>query len=111
MMISIFERIENIVGKGENAGYQHFLLFHNVFEGFFHGVLQSWDCTQRFKQLFRKVVCESLTHYSQPSSVSFPYVKYILTCVFNLYDISSNSPSGGTKEIVLSFSNLDNLTH
>ena len=22
---------ENIVGKGENAGNQHFLLFHNVF--------------------------------------------------------------------------------
>ena len=24
-------RVENIVGKGENAGYQHFLLFHNIF--------------------------------------------------------------------------------
>ena len=24
-------RIENIEGKGENAGYQHFLLFHKVF--------------------------------------------------------------------------------
>ena len=23
----VFERVENIVGKGENAGYQHFLLF------------------------------------------------------------------------------------
>ena len=22
------EALENIVGKGENAGYQHFLLFH-----------------------------------------------------------------------------------
>ena len=28
IMISAFDRIEiNIVGKGENAGYQHFLLF------------------------------------------------------------------------------------
>ena len=27
MMISAFERVENILGKGENAGYQHFLLF------------------------------------------------------------------------------------
>ena len=27
-----YERpFENIVGKGENAGNQHFLLFHNVF--------------------------------------------------------------------------------
>ena len=25
--ISIFHRVENIVGKGENADYQHFLLF------------------------------------------------------------------------------------
>ena len=27
MMEFIFERVENIVGKGENAVYQHFLLF------------------------------------------------------------------------------------
>ena len=32
IMIFILDRIENIVGKGENAGYQHFLLFHNVFK-------------------------------------------------------------------------------
>ena len=25
-------RIENIVGKGENAGYQHFLLFSQYFQ-------------------------------------------------------------------------------
>ena len=27
MMIPAFDREENIVGKGENAGYQHFILF------------------------------------------------------------------------------------
>ena len=27
MTISLFDRVENIVGKGENAGYLHFLLF------------------------------------------------------------------------------------
>ena len=27
----ILERVENIVGKGENAGYQHFLLFPQCF--------------------------------------------------------------------------------
>ena len=27
IMISVSDRVENIVGKGENAGYQHFLLF------------------------------------------------------------------------------------
>ena len=32
MMISVFDRIENIVGKEENAGYQHFLLSAQCFE-------------------------------------------------------------------------------
>ena len=27
MLISVFDRVENIMGKGENAGYLHFLLF------------------------------------------------------------------------------------
>ena len=27
IMISLFDRVENIVEKGENAGYQHFLHF------------------------------------------------------------------------------------
>ena len=27
----VLERVENIVGKGENAGYQHFLLFPPCF--------------------------------------------------------------------------------
>ena len=32
MIISVFDRVENIVGKGENAGYQHFLLFQRCFK-------------------------------------------------------------------------------
>ena len=32
MIISVFDRVENIVGKGENAGYQHFLLFPQCFQ-------------------------------------------------------------------------------
>ena len=32
MMVSVFDSIENIVGKGENAGYQHFLLFPKCFQ-------------------------------------------------------------------------------
>ena len=31
-MISTFDRVENMVGKGENAGYQHFLLFRQDFQ-------------------------------------------------------------------------------
>ena len=30
-MIYVFDRAENIVEKGENAGYQHFLLFPQCF--------------------------------------------------------------------------------
>ena len=38
-------RVENIVGKGENAGYQHFLLFPQCFhKGCFLRVIKSHDC-------------------------------------------------------------------
>ena len=33
MMISLFDRVENTVEKGENACYQHFLLSQSVFKG------------------------------------------------------------------------------
>ena len=33
-MISVYDRVENIVGKGENASYQHFLLFPQCFQKF-----------------------------------------------------------------------------
>ena len=32
---SVLDAIENIVGKGENAGHQHFLLFPQCFQKFF----------------------------------------------------------------------------
>ena len=31
MTISLFDSVDNTVGKGENAGYQHFLLFSQCF--------------------------------------------------------------------------------
>ena len=31
MMISLFDRVEDTVGKGQNADYQHFLLFPRCF--------------------------------------------------------------------------------
>ena len=37
----VLGRVENIVGKGENAGYQHFLLFPQCFqEATFSGLLK-----------------------------------------------------------------------
>ena len=32
MVVFVFDREENVVGKGENAGYQHFLLFQHCFQ-------------------------------------------------------------------------------
>ena len=32
MEVIVFENVENLVGKGENAGYQHFLLFPKGFQ-------------------------------------------------------------------------------
>ena len=31
-MIFVLDSVENIVGNGENAGYQHFLLFPQCFQ-------------------------------------------------------------------------------
>ena len=48
MMISVLDREENIAGKGENAGFQHFLLFLTMFSvGFFCGTIKN-------KGLFKK---------------------------------------------------------
>ena len=44
-MICVTDWVENIVGKGENAGYQHFLLFPTMFsKSFFPRVVKSQDC-------------------------------------------------------------------
>ena len=42
--ISVFERFENIMGKGENAGYQHFLLFSMFSKAISFRVIKSQDC-------------------------------------------------------------------
>ena len=43
MMISLFDGVENTMGKGENAGYQHFLLFPQCFqEASFSRSLKYW---------------------------------------------------------------------
>ena len=43
-MIYVFDRVENIVGKGENASDQHFLLYPQCFQRpSFSGVVKSRD--------------------------------------------------------------------
>ena len=41
--IFLFERVETTVGEGENAGYQHFLLFPVFSITFFFRVVKSLD--------------------------------------------------------------------
>ena len=43
-MISVFDCVENIVGKEENAGFQHFLFFPKIFsKGIFFRVVRGRD--------------------------------------------------------------------
>ena len=45
MMISACDRVKNIVGKGENACLQHFLLCQQCFQmASFVGVIKSREC-------------------------------------------------------------------
>ena len=46
MMISVFDRVENIVGRGGNAGYQPLFLFPQCFQklSFLGGYLKSRLC-------------------------------------------------------------------
>ena len=39
IMIFVFDRVENIVSKGEYAGYQHFLLLPKCFQRFLYSGL------------------------------------------------------------------------
>ena len=40
----VLDKMENIVGKEENAGYQHFLLFPLCFQKALSSVVQIRDC-------------------------------------------------------------------
>ena len=51
MTISLFDKVENTVGKGENAGYQHFLLVLQCFsKPFFFRAIKSKDCVVKSKE-------------------------------------------------------------
>ena len=55
-----FEWVEKIVGNGENAGYQQFLLFPQCFQkAAFSGSLKVWIVWQRVKMNF-PLGCENL---------------------------------------------------
>ena len=57
MIISAFDKVENIFGKGENAGYQHFLLFPQYFEkAFFPDASKGVIMWERVKTQFQHLL-------------------------------------------------------
>ena len=82
MITSVFDSEENIVEKGENAGYQHFLLvtsifsfIHNLFKSFhYFGLLRSYMCDKglNFSDVKKKKISEEL--------VNHPYIRSLCCC-------------------------------
>ena len=71
-MISLIDRVENTVGKGENAGYQHFFLFPQCFpKQSFLGFFKVPDCMVKSKFFHNnshfQVIHPSLNHDHNPS--------------------------------------------
>ena len=63
MMNFVLDEVENIVGKGENAGYQHFLLF-----------LQCFQISPFFRVVrTRDGVRKSQTEHSEEELINDPY--------------------------------------
>ena len=52
-MISVFDRVGNIVGKGENAGY------HSVSKSFFSRDVKSRDCVVKGKPSLKHQILDS----------------------------------------------------
>ena len=78
MVLCILESTENIVGKGENAGYQHFLLFPQCFQKFSFPslkfgisglrlklILQGNSCTKESKLADKPITRQQLLDYSK----------------------------------------------
>ena len=66
----VLEKAENIVGKGENAGYQHFLLFPQCFQKpFLSGSFKVWIVWKKVKSSF------ALTKISMQ-----PFVIFVVIC-------------------------------
>ena len=47
MVISLFNGVENTMSKGENVGYERFLLFPVFSEAFCHRIIKSQDCVAK----------------------------------------------------------------
>ena len=87
----VLGRVENIVGKGENAGFQHFLLFLIRFQkGFSVGVVESRDCVVKSKWpllTFYSVECFKANITKHPRNNSL-----LLFCEFYSMHLPAFSP-------------------
>ena len=73
MIMSLFERVQNTVGKGENACYQHFLLFSKCFsKASFLRVIKSRKCVVKSLSV-REFLCIVMFLYYIPSSKSWNF--------------------------------------
>ena len=62
MTISLLDRVENTEGKGENAGYQHFLLFPQCFpKPFSLGLLKVEIVWKRVKRKSKTIMEKTCT--------------------------------------------------
>ena len=105
-----FNRVENIVGKGENAGYQHFLLFPQSFSNdFLPRLLKSALCGKglsfnylwQWKTIFLNFSCQDTTF----TSISVMMCEREAWCICNVYMYqprSLHSPCTGGSLVIMS---------
>ena len=84
----VFGEVENIVGKGENAGYLHFLLFPQCFQKVsFSGLLKPGPCVKELKHCHARQICYLAVIYLTAKMLplylfenNFIFSKFWLSC-------------------------------
>ena len=77
----MFSKVENMVGKGENAGFQHFLLSPLCFQkASFLGVIKSRDCVETVhgQERERSESCCSACHQSLGKKLAEPGIELVI---------------------------------
>ena len=65
--LKFFDRVENIVGEGEHAGYHHFLLFKLFSKNFSSGateLLPMFMCSAVLSDIVRELTLNNMTKFS-----------------------------------------------
>ena len=80
-MISVYDWLKNIVGKRENAGYQHFLLFPKCFQTVLVRVVKTRDCVVKCS-LFLFLLTNLFKQY-----VVDPHKNHLTPMLVNTYNV------------------------